>query len=285
MNTGEVYYYRVSGAVITAVENGLNSKPGWMPDNASLDAVIPEDGDSRTLVTNTQTSPHSAIALISVVHQSPSGEQYTSVSTAVMIGPDVAFTTAHSLYDDAYGWPIMVMIVPGFNTLAASSAMPYGLAYASEVAIGIRYYENRQDVHDWGVIKFHTSIGNTSGYLGFRYETRYIPRIEGHSVSICGYPQDKNNNFQDADGDLWACQYIASGPIEKDVTNFVTKYDGTTIEYRQFQFYIDACKGQSGSPILYGSQVIGVYQGSSNDTVNIGVGITDQLFSFLWSYT
>lgn len=286
LNTGEVYYYRVSGAVITAVENGLNSKPGWMPDNASLDAVIPEDGDSRTLVTNTQTSPHSAIALISVVHQAPSGQTFPSVSTAVMIGPDVALTTAHSLYHDTYGWPIAVMIMPALNTLlAGASAAPYGYAYASEVAIGLPYYENRQDTHDWGVVKFRTSIGNTSGYLGFRYETRYIPHIEGHSVSLCGYPGDKNNNFQDANGNLVACQYIASGPIHGDVTHTTTKYDGTIVSYRQFQFYIDAHEGQSGSPILYESQVIGVYQGGPSTTVNTGVGITDQLFSFLWSYT
>ncbi len=288
LNTEQEYYYRINGNILSNNDNEVLSEPGWMPESASIDSVIPPV-DDRALVTNTQVSPYSAISCI-IVYYSFSPLVF-SYGTATMISPNVAITAAHNLYDRDYGWPLSIVIYPG---VSGNLNRPFGYTTANEVAISIPFYEHEKSEsynlqtwgasHDWGVIRLNDNIGNNSGYLGFQCGNSAVNLM----AMISGYPGDLNGYDPDTVAYSTYNQYKHSGVIQSDTSSQTTCENGTTYENRILEFWIDATKGQSGSPILYSNngsyQIIGIFAVEYGTDHNAGFGLTSQVFHFLVSY-
>ena len=292
LTSNETYYYRVNGTILPTSDDGIISEPGWMPDVASTNIIIDNDGDeipeeSRTLVSNTQVAPYSAIGLLIIAYETRE-KIFIRYGTATMISSNAAVTAAHCLYNSSLGWPSSVLFVPGINGPSSSPNMPYGFAVAAEIAISTPYYYDPvYSLHDWGVIRFATNIGNNCGYLGFQYWHR---DMSDFSAMISGYPGDLNG-FDAATETLdFYNQYKAINIISSDNLGTTTCSNNTTYDWRVFGCLIDATSGQSGSPLLYRSstqdayQIIGVYIAAIGANENGCAGLTSQLFSFLFAY-
>lgn len=299
----QTYYYRVNGNLLLPNDDDSMCEAGWIPKNLSINGVIGEE--NRTLVSNTQVAPFSAIAYTFTLY--PSG--YYSHGTATMISPNVALTAAHCLYNkDEGGWPRSVLVYPAVSGSADAQNLPYGYASAQEIAISVPFFEHENSPnydpitweasHDWGVIRLSSNIGNSSGYLGFQYVAR---NAEGFSTTISGYPGDLNGYTEESPYFLYYNQYMATNIIDSDDSsittidtdgNLETTNDQTLHENRMFAYKTDATGGQSGAPILYYTNgayhIIGIHsmgrRVNNVYTYNKGFGITSQLFSFLLAY-
>ena len=279
LNTNQTYYYRMNGYILSSDDGDLY-EPGWMPETHSVDAVIGDD--NRELVSNTQVAPFSAIAWIKVKYS----DESFGYSTATMISPNVALTSAHCLYDEDNGiWPISIEVYPALNDIFGCPGTPFGYATAREVVISLPFFENKSGAQwDWGVIRLNSNIGTHSGFLGLHY---FDMTISDLSVMISGYPKDLNNN--------WATQnqYKHNGLIYYDESSQTTLSNYGTYETRYFTYIIDTEVGQSGSPILCyweGSyQIIGIHSGKGDASGNVyynnnGFGLTSEVFQFLVTY-
>ncbi len=303
LNNSLTYYYRVNGNVLVSNNDNSLCEPGWVPENLSINGIV--GGENRTLVTNTQVAPFSAIAYTLAIF--PSG--YYSHGTATMISPNVALTAAHCLYNkNEGGWPLAIAVYPTISEATDAQNLPYGSALAQEIVISVPFFEHENSPnydpitweasHDWGVIRLNSNIGNSSSYLGFQYVAR---NAEGFSTTISGYPGDLNGYTGETSYFPHYNQYMDTNVIDSDDSsittididgNLETTNDQTSHENRMFTYKTDATGGQSGAPILYYTNgayhIIGIHSmGRRVNNVyiyNKGFGITSQLISFLLAY-
>lgn len=303
LQTGSTYYYRVNGDILANNPTVSRETNGMIPaevayqfgETASPNQII--NGDDRIKVTDTSALPYSAIAFVKSTFIHPiTGATITSFGTAWMISPDTAATAAHVIYDEDCGWATSVTVIPGlcvtppiFNMIPIEFMGPYGYSNATEIAVSTQWKDNKSDYHDWGVIRLSESIGNNSGYLGFKYcsynlvPSNLAPGEELRSVMISGYPGDRNNLTDDSDGITWNneyFQYVSSGYIVGDITENIS-----IPTYRRIEHRADTSNGQSGSPLIYEGQSIGIHTTPIDGAIeNEAVGISSQLFSFLLAY-
>ena len=111
--TGEVKYETLSYTPeVKIMTNGSigNIHQGYVPE--SVMAIESEGGittrdiigvDSRSKVTNTRNFPYSAICCFDYEYIDSKGNLVQSGGTAWMIGPNIAVTSAHCVYDRASG--------------------------------------------------------------------------------------------------------------------------------------------------------------------------------------
>ena len=106
---------------------------------------------------------------------------------------------------------------------------------------------------------------------------------------ISGYPGDKNGYVEGIIGYSSYNQYKHSNIIFDDTSSSKTcRTNNTSYQDRILSYWIDATKGQSGSPILCNNngtyQIIGIHSVQIGNDHNEGFGLTPQVFHFLTAY-
>lgn len=257
VETQKISYYAVEESRETMIKQSFGKLPEVV---TSID--IPEEtvqpytifgSDDRIKVTDTSSTPHSAIAhLVGDRNGSYQG-------TAWMISANAAVTAAHCVYDYTSGSYMQNgKVYPGKKGGFLFSN-PYGSAKIKEIHISSNYIQNgsTSSRYDWAVIVLDENIGDKSGYLGFKF----VPRsMTGMSVTVCGYPwEDKNY------------QYKMTGNIS-DCDDYFILYN------------MDTSEGQSGGPIYSDTnEVVGmIIEGDTSH--NIGIRIYSQLFDYLFDF-
>jgi glutamyl endopeptidase len=112
--------------------------------------------------------------------------------------------------------------------------------------------------YDWGMIRFSTNVGTTTGYFGALTTNS---SQTGTQVTLRGYPGDKSL------GQLWTM----SGAIV-----------GNNFSSSKLNYQMDTYGGQSGSPVYNSSfQAVAIHTNSTSFLYNQGERIDRSLFDII----
>jgi glutamyl endopeptidase len=224
----------------------------FIPNNLSVERSTRQiiGKDTRTRVTNTTAFPNSMIGQMSITF--PNGQTY--VGTAWMYGNKVAVTAGHCVYSKSDGgWARSVAFSPGKN----GSSNPLGTYYATQLYTDTKYVQNEDSNYDWGMLRFSTNVGQTTGYLGAEWTSN---SQVGINVTVKGYPGEKNSQMWTSNGKI-----TGSGSSK-------TNYS------------IDTTGGQSGAPVyryIEGSYRSLAIHTNSYSSYNQGERIDKSLFEII----
>ena len=224
--------------------------------------------DTREQVTDTTKFPYSTVCRIEGVNNY---DNTSIISTATMIGPKVAITAAHSVYQSNLGGL--------FNNITVSPRYyrgnkPFGSSVVKTIYLAQEWLDtngssdlttlNSSFDYDWAVVVLNDKIGNNSGWLSVRRYSNYLD-LFGLNAKIIGYPHkiERDNFYAN-----YFFQYMATGKID---TAF-----GKILEYT-----IDTSDGQSGAALLNTTnEVVGIHGGTTlNRLSNRGVKIDEFIMS------
>jgi glutamyl endopeptidase len=159
------------GAAATATDAPV--APARVPgQEVGIESVI--GTDSRYQITGTTAYPYSAI-----VHITSS----IGGCTGWLIGPNTVATAGHCVYGDS-GWATNVTVYPGRD----GSYTPYGSCGYSTLYTVNGWVNDRNPEYDYGAIKLNCSIGDSTGWFGFRWQSASLNYQFSY---ISGYPGDK----------------------------------------------------------------------------------------------
>lgn len=194
---------------ITTTANEPEVAPVPPVDPVSPESVI--GTDNRYQITSTTTYPYRAIALVT----SNIGQ-----CTGWLIGVDTVVTAGHCVHNGA--WATNVRVYPGRN----GTSSPYGSCGAVRLYSVTGWTQSRNRDYDYGAIKLNCTIGNTTGWFGFRWQSS---SMNGQPTYLAGYPGDKTY------GTLW-------------------RHDDQVRMSQTYRLYYsnDTYGGQSGSPVWNG---------------------------------
>lgn len=223
--------------------------------------IIIGNDDTRNQITDTTIPPYRSICLVEVRWADGS----TSRGTGCLIGPDVVLTSAHVVYNAAYGKPEFINVYPGLN----GSNLVFGQLITKRVYVTDQWMKTRPMSDDWALLKLQdlngnpTTVGNVTGYLGLDC----IPtgNLDDDTVFVTGYPGDKAEGLSYT---LW-----------KSVGKITTTTD-TMLYYNCY-----ATEGESGAPVTNSSnKIVGIHKGdwtdpSTNNKEFVGVRVTSVLIS------
>ena len=118
------------------------------------------------------------------------GNQIAS-ATGFLIGPRAVATCGHVVYSpETNTYASNIVVYPAYS----NSLTPYGSANGTEILINEGWYVEHDAEYDWAVIELDSNIGDTTGYMGLRWqESSY----NGTSFMSNGYPGivDNEPNF------------------------------------------------------------------------------------------
>ncbi len=271
--TSEVIYYLPFEFVPSA--EGIRSEvtPCFFPDLQNMASPFGIIGDdNRHRVADTEIAPYSAVCCIEVKFP---GDPNVFSTTAWMIGPDIAITAAHNIYQPNFGgWVDSVEIIPGKDGNGWFDS-PYGscdvvsvhtsMECLEDIIIyGMEYtFDSARPLNDWAILVLEDSLGEETGWFGFGWTNRYF---SGTTVTITGYPEDTENT-----------SYLGH---QYTMTDLITSTTETALIYNA----IDVSGGQSGSPIYTSDYVsYGIHSGGSSFR-NIGSRITEWRYQYFKSF-
>lgn len=180
---------------------------------SSQESVIGPDG--RIFISNTTIYPWRAQAKLYVTF----ADGVTRGCSGTLIQAKYLLTAGHCVHNKDYGgWYKKIEVVPGLK----DTYKPYGSALATYARTYKGWINNQNRDYDMALVTLDKSIGNTTGWLGYKYYST-INGVTGH---IAGYPDDKGGRKL----------YYHSGPISSSTS-------------RRVSYSIDTNKGQSGSAV------------------------------------
>ena len=217
--------------------------------------------DERKHITNTTTSPYSAIGLILATF--PNGNQYSG--TGWLYGRNVVATAAHLAYrEEDGGYATEIMFYPGYN----EGIQPFGAAKVIEQRVPDEWVKGSKGVsNDYAALVLDSNIGDKAGWLELKVDTTQYS--SSSQVIVTGYPGEQRPRYQ-----LWE----GIGLINTEWLEYLPN-----IIYH----FADSTPGQSGSPIFNENRdVIGISNTAligetSEENENAGVRISDSVVQFL----
>lgn len=244
--------FRGSGALVNGGRDTANEPavaPAPVPgQEASPESVIGPDG--RVRITTTTTYPYRAIAHVT-----------SSIGgcTGWLISDDTVATAGHCVHTGGSGgsWATNVRVYPGRN----GSSLPYGSCTAARLYSVTGWTSSKNRDYDYGAIKLNCTVGNTTGWFGFRWTSS---SLTGQASYIAGYPGDKTY------GTLWR---------HNDQIRIT--------QTRRLYYANDTAGGQSGAPVWNGTSTcnpcgIAIHAyGVDSTGYNGGTRITEAVFNNL----
>ncbi|SDM94348.1 glutamyl endopeptidase [Streptomyces sp. cf386] len=219
--------------------------------DVSIDSVI--GTDNRTRITATTSHPSRAIVYLT---------SSDARCTGFLVSKDTVVTAGHCVHPGGTGSTADFFsdfrAYPGKN----GSSNPYGSCGWTQVWTDNAWINDEDGSHDWGVIKLNCSIGNTVGWLGYRWQGA---SLNGTSVTVRGYPDDK----------AYATLWTHSGSIQYSYTNILG-------------YTIDTGAGQSGSPAYDANlYAVGIHVRGAGGSIayNQAKRITESLFDIIQGIT
>jgi glutamyl endopeptidase len=150
--------------------------PAPQGDQVGIESII--GTDSRYQITDTTVYPYRAIAKIT-----------SSIGgcTGWLINANTVVTAGHCIYNGS--WATNVVVYPGRN----GSSTPYGSCGYTRLFSVSGWTTSRSPEYDYGAIKLNCTIGNTTGWFGYRWSSS---SLTGQASYISGYPGDKTFGTQ-----------------------------------------------------------------------------------------
>ncbi|MBT4889247.1 MAG: trypsin-like serine protease [Rhodospirillales bacterium] len=158
--------------------------------------------------------------------------------TGVLVGPSLAVTAAHCLYDKRKMWYVpapQVHFVAGFrngkyaaHTTAKNYIIPNGYDEQAKPS-------RRMAFHDWAFIQLNEAIGYQTGWIGVR--DAFQGKGLDESFVQAGYSKDSKTVLS---------AHIGCPILRRDVDQFADGKKRALLVHR-----CDAVPGDSGSPIFY----------------------------------
>lgn len=212
--------------------------------------------DSRTRVNPTTVFPARAIGLVTFTG---------GFCTGWLIGKNTVVTAGHCVHSGGSGgnWRSNVRFYPGRN----GSSAPYGSCTAKKLHSVSGWTSSADERYDYGTIKLSCTIGNTTGWFGFFWQSA---TLTGLPTTVAGYPDDKP-----------LTQWKATGNV-------------AVTQDRQVFYKNDTRPGQSGSPVYYNRSgcgtcsmaihAYGVHGASPHSTNNHGTRINQAVYNNLLAW-
>ncbi|HEY0637845.1 MAG TPA: trypsin-like serine protease [Pseudonocardiaceae bacterium] len=226
------------------------SGPGLGPDSI----ILP---DQRYQPGSTTVYPHSAVVQITI-----NGGAHC---TGWLYGPDIVATAGHCVHSGGSGgsWYVSGMqIWPGRNGASA----PYGSCGATQLYSVYGWTNNGDEAYDYGAIKLNCTIGNSTGWFGYWWQSAGL----SGATRICGYPGDKPDN-----------QWCSDDIVRASQTE-------------QVFYQNDTVGGMSGSPVYQsrtdcgwcamGVHAYGLHGSAPHSNNNHGTRFTQAKFNNLWTW-
>lgn len=138
---------------------------------AGIESVIGSDGRYR--ITSTTSFPYRAIVHITSSIGGCSGW---------MISANTVATAGHCIHNGS--WATNVKVFPGRN----GSTTPYGSCNGRQLFAVSGWTSSRSRDYDYGAIKLDCTVGNTTGFFGYRVSSS---SLNGQPSYTAGYPGDK----------------------------------------------------------------------------------------------
>lgn len=162
------------------------------------------------------------------------------ICTGWLINATTVATAGHCVHTGGPGgsWSTNVRFYPARN--GASS--PYGSCTAKRLNSVTGWTNSGLEMYDYGTVKLNCSIGNSTGWFGFFWQTA---TLNGLPVQVSGYPGDKPSGTQ------WS----TSGDIEVSET--------AKVRYKN-----DTAGGQSGGPVFQTDRVGAYCTGACVNTIH-----------------
>jgi len=214
--------------------------------------------DERFQVTPTTTYPERAIVLISFDGGRCSGWLY---------GRDIVATAGHCVHDGGSNgnWKQNVTVFPGRD----GNSAPYGSCSAKSLHSVVGWTRNRDEKFDYGAIKLNCSIGDTTGWFGYWWQSA---SLVGTSTTISGYPGDKPlEHWRSVD------------QVRENDSNQVFYLNDTVGGMSGSAIYEDRPSGSSfcSGPCVMGIHAYGLHGSSPHGDHNHGTRITEARFNNL----
>lgn len=215
--------------------------------------------NSMQRITNTSAFPNKATCKI----MESAGQK--TIGTAALVGPKVALTAAHCVFDTKTKETIKNWtILPGYNqgdwygTETGWSKVIYSSKWMSSGSNGDARY-------DWAICILGHNLGNEVGcWYGVTSYGSNTTDFKKLDVRVLGYPAEDNSMTT---GEY---QYQTGGAVKSvNDTNFT--YDGWTV------------RGFSGGPIrrTNDNYIVGVHYGVTATNVPNGVRITQEMIDII----
>lgn len=172
------------------------SSPGYFP-NGEEEIPTPIGiigSDDRVMVGNTAVGPW--CNMVSLLIETSTGGRY--VGSGFMIGPNAVATAGHCVYNSEFGgWAKKITVVPARN----GSIQPYGAASSTKLECGGNWHDSYNNQDDWGVITINSNLGNSTGYLGLRWQSAAY----SGNLMACGYPASDAEHLYYCYGAITSC--------------------------------------------------------------------------------
>lgn len=176
-----------AGAAITlsgAERDALVALPA-LSIGENLESIIGDD--NRFRITPTTGFPARAVVLITFDGGRCTGWLY---------GPDVVATAGHCVHTGGSdgNWMTNVVVYPGADNIDIGIGKPeffyapYGSCGARTLYSVRGWTRSRNEKYDYGIIKLDCTIGNTTGWFGYWWQSA---SLTGQTSYVDGYPGDK----------------------------------------------------------------------------------------------
>ncbi len=184
METEEVEFNSFTEEDFTCVEN---SSEGYIPATLVSQSVITDEyvephsvatDDNRVKVSDTTGGQWRNTVKLLIT--AANGNSY--IGSGFMIGPNSVATTGHCVYStDSGGWASSITVIPALN----GTSQPYGSATSYNLECGGNWHDYTDNQDDWGIIRINANLGNSTGWLGLRWQSA---SYNGTTVKAVGYP-------------------------------------------------------------------------------------------------
>ena len=164
-------------AVTEATATGFSGFEGNAPQTETAESII--GADQRVQVFGTTTYPARAVGLIT-----RNGAHHC---TGWLISRDTVLTAGHCVHSGAGGsFFTGLRFFPGRNGTSA----PYGscVPRSGGLTTFVGWSRDGSEAHDAGIIKLSCTIGDTTGWFGFWWQSA---GLDGTPTQVQGYPGDK----------------------------------------------------------------------------------------------
>ncbi len=189
VSTGEVSTVKRQD-VITKKQTVQTRRTGDGEEVASVNpclSTIPEPSPRHLLGSWTRVnSPRVSSQYRSTVYITYTKNGSPCTATGFMIGPRAVATNGHVLYNPQYDtYASNLVVYPAYS----NSLTPYGSANATAYIMNEGWTDERNNEYDWAVIELDSNIGDSTGYLGLRWQGS---SYNGTSFMSNGYPYEVN---------------------------------------------------------------------------------------------
>ncbi len=233
------------------------SSAGYFPNGKIENIAMPLGiigSDDRVKITNTTVGPWCNTVKLLIVGANNSNY----IGSGFMVGPNSVATAGHCVYNTSWGgWAKAITVIPALN----GTNQPYGSAAAYNLECGGNWYNSNDNQDDWGIIRINANLGNSTGWLGLRWQSATYNNLSAKAV---GYPGEDGNYM-----------YYGSGVVTSSLP-------------RTLVGNWDLSGGQSGGPVhryytTTGYTAIGINRGGGStysDCLRIDEWIFNKLVLF-----